>query len=59
MTLKSEWPAGTRLQKTALALPYKVWITAKVQAMKEERTFQELVAEALEEYLRKSRKAGK
>jgi hypothetical protein len=58
MTRRSEWPKGTEVQRTALGLPKKVWQAARVQALKEGRTFQELVAEALEDYLRKARKGG-
>jgi hypothetical protein len=58
MTRRSEWPKGTTLQKTALALPKSVWQAARVQAFKEGRTFQELVAEALQDYLRKVKKGG-
>jgi hypothetical protein len=59
MARKSGWPKGTEIQKTALGLPRRLWEAAKVQAMKENRTLQELIAEALEEYLRKGKKVGK
>lgn len=59
MTRKSDWPRGTTIQKTAMGLPRRLWEAAKVQAMKEDRTFQELVAEALENYLRKVKKGAK
>lgn len=54
----SEWPRGTEIQKTTLGLPRRLWEAAKTRAMKEKRTLQEVVAEALEEYLRKGRKGG-
>ena len=56
MTKKTEWPKGTEIQRTALGLPKKIWQAARIQALKEGRSFQELVAEALEEYLRKPKK---
>ncbi len=59
MTRKSDWPKGVEIQKTALGLPKKLWEAARIQALKEARTFQELVAEALDNYLRKVRKGGR
>ena len=59
MTRKSEWATGTEIQKTAFGLPRRIWEAGKIQAMKENRTFQELVAEAIEDYLRKAKKGGK
>ncbi len=58
MTRKAEWPRGTEIQKTNLGLPRRIWEAAKVRAMKENRTMQELVAEALEDYLRKPKRGG-
>ena len=58
MTRKADWPKGLEIQKTNLGLPRRLWEAAKVRAMKENRTMQELVAEALEEYLRNVRKGG-
>lgn len=58
MTRKADWPKALEIQKTNLGLPRRVWEGAKVQAMKENRTLQELVAEALEDYLRKVKKGG-
>jgi len=58
MTRKADWPKGTEIQKTALGLPKKTWEAARVQAFKEGRTYQELVAEAIEDYLRKAKKGG-
>lgn len=59
MTKKTDWPKGTEIQKTAIGLPKKTWQAARLQAFKEGRTFQELVAEALEDYLRKPKRGGK
>jgi hypothetical protein len=56
MTKRSEWRQGTELQKTSVALPRSVWEGAKVRAMKEGRTLQELVADAVTEYLKRDRK---
>lgn len=42
-------------QKTSLILPVKLWRLVKVRAIREGRDAQEIVAEALEDYLRKVR----
>ncbi len=58
MTRRANWPKGTEIQKTNLGLPRRLWEAAKIQAMKENRTLQELVGEAIEQYLRRVRKGG-
>ncbi len=58
MPKKSEWPKGTDLQTTKISIPRRLWEGAKIRAMKENRTLQELIAEALEGYLRKTKKGG-
>ena len=45
------------LVKTTLRLPKKIFQEAKIRAVLEERNLQEIVAEALESYLKK--KGGK
>lgn len=59
MTRKSDWPRGAEIQKTAVGLPRQIWEASKIQAMKEDRTLQELVAEALEDYLRKKKRGDR
>ena len=44
---------NTELVKTTLRLPKKLFQEAKIRAVLEERNLQELVAEALETYLKK------
>ena len=44
---------NTELVKTTLRLPKKIFQEAKIKAVLEERNLQELVAEALETYLKK------
>jgi hypothetical protein len=48
---------NTELVKTTLRLPKKIFQDAKIRAILEERNLQELVAEALDSYLKK--KGGK
>lgn len=58
MTRKSEWPKGTDLQVMKITIPRRTWAAAKIQAVKEERTLQELVTAALNAYARDARKKG-
>ena len=58
MGRKSEWPKGTELQKTSLEMPRRLLDAARIRAMEQECTLQELVAEALEDYLRKAKKGA-
>ena len=56
---KTDWGKGvTGLKRTSFVLPEKIWKAIKIRALQEGRNTQELVAEALENYL-KSRKEGK
>lgn len=50
---KPDLPKGPEKKKTAIALPKKTWEAARLQAFEEGRTFQELVAEAIEDYLKR------
>jgi|GEM_PF-6006309 len=47
-----------KVVKTSLMLPKKLWTEIKVRALREERDAQVIVAEALEDYLRKTKKGG-
>ncbi len=54
---KSYWEKGiTEFQTTNLVLPKRTWEAAKIQAIRENRTLQELVAQAVDEYLKKKKK---
>ena len=44
---------NTELVKTTLRIPKKIFQESKIRAVLEERNLQELVAEALESYLKK------
>ncbi len=44
--------------KTSIEIPEDVWRAAKIRAMDEKKNFQDVVAEALREFLRKGRKGG-
>jgi hypothetical protein len=44
--------------KTSLMLPKPLWTSIKIRALQEERDAQDLVAEALADYLRRVKKGG-
>ncbi len=44
--------------KTSLMLPKQLWTSIKIRALQEERDAQDLVAEALQDYLGKVKKGG-
>lgn len=45
--------------KTSIEIPEDVWRTAKIRAMDEKKNFQDIVADALKEFLRKPKKGDK
>lgn len=47
------------LKRTSLNLSEGLWTRIKMQALREKRDAQELVAEALENYLRRVKKGGR
>jgi hypothetical protein len=58
MGRKSRWPKGTQVQKTVVAVPTPTLNRARIRAIEDQTTLQEIVAAALEEYLRKRPKGG-
>lgn len=44
--------------KTSVEIPEDVWRAAKIRALDEKKNFQDVVAEALREFLRKPKKGG-
>jgi hypothetical protein len=58
MPKKSDWPRGSLLHTTKITIPQKTWKAARIRSFQEDRAFQELVAEALEDYLRTAKKTG-
>ncbi len=47
-----------RTTKTSIEIPEEIWRAAKIRAMDEKKNFQDIVAEALAEFLRKPKKGG-
>jgi hypothetical protein len=54
----SIWGEGVVTVRTSIEVPEDIWRAAKIRAMDEKRNFQDVVAEALREYLKKSKKGG-
>ena len=51
---KTDWGRGViGVKKTSLQLPEGIWKSVKIRAVEEGRNVQELVADALKDYLRK------
>lgn len=51
---RTNWGKGvSEVKKTSIVLPEKLWSRVRIRAVHERRNAQEIVAEALEEYLRK------
>jgi hypothetical protein len=59
MGRQSNFPEGVKRMKTSIEIPEDVWRAAKIRAMDEKKNFQDIVAEALREYLRKQKKGGR
>jgi len=56
---KTNWGKGVSgVKRTSIMLPEKLWRAVRIRAVHEGRNAQEIVAEALEGYLKKSRKGG-
>ncbi len=58
MGRRSDFGKGVKTIKTSIEIPEEVWRAAKIRAMDEKKNFQDIVAEALREFLRKPRKGG-
>jgi hypothetical protein len=58
MPKKSFYGEGVRTVKTSIEIPEDVWRAAKIRAMDEKKNFQDVVADALRDYLKKQKKGG-
>jgi hypothetical protein len=59
MTRRSAWPKSLTIQKTSLGIPRVLYEAAKIQAMKQGRTLQELVTDAVDNYLKQLKRGGR
>lgn len=44
--------------KTSVEIPEDIWRAAKIRALDDRKNFQEIVAEALREFLKRAKKGG-
>lgn len=58
MPTKSDYGRGVRTTKTSIEIPEEIWRAAKIRAMDEKKNFQDIVAEALDEFLKKPKRGG-
>jgi hypothetical protein len=56
MPQASVFGKGAKTMKTSIEIPEEVWRAAKIRAMDEHRNLQDVVAEALREFLKKPKK---
>jgi hypothetical protein len=59
MPTASNFGKGVKTTKTSIEIPEELWRAAKIRAMDEKKNFQDIVAEALREFLKRSKKGGK
>jgi hypothetical protein len=59
MGRRSIFGKGVRTMKTSLSLPEDLWRAAKIRAVNEKRNLQDLIADALREYLKTKGKEPK
>ena len=58
MPRASRFGEGVKTVKTSVEIPEDVWRAAKIRAMDEKKNFQDIVAEALKEFLKRSKRGG-
>jgi hypothetical protein len=56
---RSEWGKGVSITRTTIQLPEDLWKAAKFLAVEERTNFQDVVAAALREYLKRKKRIGK
>jgi len=50
---------GVRTMKTSIEIPEEVWTAAKIRAVQEKTNLQDVIADALRQYLKLGKKGGK
>jgi len=55
----SKWEEGVKTVRTSIEIPEELWTAAKVRAVHEKTNLQDVIAAALREYLKRSKKGGK
>lgn len=55
----SEWGEGVKTMRTSIQIPEDVWTAAKIRAAHEKSNLQDVIADALRQYLKLGKKGGK
>jgi len=58
MPRRTDFGRGVRTVKTSVEIPEDIWRAAKIRALDDRKNFQEIVAEALREFLKRAKKGG-
>jgi metal-responsive CopG/Arc/MetJ family transcriptional regulator len=56
---RSDWGKGVSIMRTTIQLPEDLWKAAKFLAVEERTNFQDVVAAALRDYLKRRKKGGR
>ena len=56
---RSDWGEGVSTVRTSIEIPEDLWTAAKVRAVHDKTNLQDVIAAALRDYLRRSKKGGK
>lgn len=55
----SNWGEGVSTVRTSIEIPEELWTAAKVRAVHDKTNLQDVIAAALREYLKRSKRGGK
>lgn len=55
----SDWGEGVNTVRTSIEIPEDLWTAAKVRAVHDKTNLQDVIAAALRDYLKRSKKGGK
>jgi len=58
MPKASNYGKGVKTTKTSIEIPEQFWRAGKIRAMDEKKNFQDIVTDALREYLKRPKKGG-
>lgn len=55
----SNWGEGVKTMRTSIEIPEEVWTAAKIRAAQEKTNLQDVIADALRQYLKLPKRGGK
>jgi metal-responsive CopG/Arc/MetJ family transcriptional regulator len=55
----SDWGEGVITMRTSIEIPEELWTAAKVRAVHDKTNLQDVIAAALREYLKKTKRGGR